>query len=310
MMSVNGDDGKRRFELNMPLLLVLVQLINIATAAARPLGFINPSYLAKNHGFPKPSMPLPSGIPCYPTQSTSLFSSVEELQQITHDVVEQYELHNRFERWSFLQKLLENEIPLKDVENSILAALNGYLLHGPRVGDAPEDADVRPQSNDDDNEGLPSPVLNDELRQSMETLIDDILCIRLDNEDTDSRFLHLFVEPPIDYELEVLMGTLMKKTSDVTPTTTNDIHPKALSLVNRIEQLLPDPVEEEEAYKGAWDIVIDLYGREGVRVREEAIQRNGVNGDANRENLSWKTLCCIGRVLIHYDFLTKGILCG
>lgn len=303
-------DSKRIlfFELCMPILLFLVHyLMGIASAATRHMGFVIPSFAAKSPVCAKLSMiSLPPRITRHPT---SLQSSVNELQQITRDVMDQYELQNKFERWTFLQKLLENEIPVKDVEHSILAVLNGYLLHGPRVGDAPEDADVELQSNDD-NEGLPSPVLSDELRQSIEELINDILGINLDEEDADSRFLHLFVEPSIDYELEVLMGTLMKKSSNDAPTAITEIHPQALSIVNQIEQLLPDPVEEEEAHKGAWDVVIDLYGREGVRVREEAVQRNGVIGNANRENLSWKTLCCIGRVLIHYDFLTKGILSG
>lgn len=203
-----------------------------------------------------------------------------------------------------MQQLLENELPLKDVEDAIVAVFNGYLLHGPTIDDMEEI--IVEKAGDDENKGLPSPVLDDNMRGSITKMICDILSIKEIAEEDESRFLHHFVQPPIDYEMQVVMGTLMDKSDDASTISTSDNYPEALSLVEQIEKLLPDPVEDEDAHKSAWDLVIELYGREGVRVREENIQRFGVDG--SKENMSWKTLCCIGRVLIHYDFLNKGIL--
>ena len=234
--------------------------------------------------------------------SSLIDSDSDGLQQITKNLIDEYGLTGRFERWSFLQKLLENELPLLDIENVIIAVFNGYLLHGPSVGDK----ELYDAKSDDDNEGLPSPILDDEMRDLIQQVIDGIVCIRDVTDSAECRFLNLFVEPPIDYELEVLMGTLLDKKTDVATKSSEGIYPKALALITQLEQLLPDPIEEEEAHKSAWDLVIELHGREGVRIREEALQRDGDN--ITKENLSWKTLCCIGRVLVHYDFLTKGIL--
>ena len=228
----------------------------------------------------------------------------KDIDQITNNVVEEYELDGRFERWSFLQKLLENEVPHRDLEDVIVAVFNGYLLYGPASVEDVK-SELNATNGDGEKDGLPSPILDDEMRGVIEKLVGDIMTIKA--TPGESRFLHNFVQPPIDYELEVLMGTLMNKEGPIS-TETSEIHPQAVSVVNQLEKLLPDPVEEEEAHKSAWDLVIELYGREAVRVREENIQRNGV--ESSKENMSWKTLCCIGRVLIHYDFLNKGILLG
>lgn len=286
-------------------LLLPLQLVQ--AAATRPLGFASPSCLRKNRSNQFATAArrvVPDHWKTQRSTSSSAYNGSDEIQQITSQVVEEYELDGRFERWSFLQQLLENELPHKGIEDAIIALFNGYLLYGPSVGDAKEAAGTE---SDDGNEGIPSPVLDDELRGSIEKLIGDILAIKDVAVDTESRFLHLFVQPPIDYELEVLRGTLMNRDDAVT-INTSDAHTQTLSVVNQIERLLPDPVEDEEAHKSAWDLVIELYGREGVRVREENIQRNGVEG--SKENMSWKTLCCVARVLIHYDFLNKGILSG
>lgn len=290
--------------------VLLLVFQSIHAAAASSLGFVGPSFSTLTRHAPIQSSPAARRFaPMRTTSSITRLSSVYkdsgDVKQITNKVVEEYELDGRFERWSFLQKLLENELPRRDVEDVIVAVFNGYLLHGPASVDEAKE-EIETSKPDGENEGLPSPVLDEEMRGSIEKLIGDILSMETTTS-TESRFLHNFVQPPIDYEMEVLMGTLMNKDDSIS-TEMSDIHPQAISLVNQIEKLLPDPVEEEEAHKSAWDLVIELYGREGVRVREENIQRNGVEG--SKENMSWKILCCIGRVLIHYDFLNKGILSG
>jgi hypothetical protein len=227
--------------------------------------------------------------------------------------MERYELSNRFERWNFLQRLLENELPLGDVENVLVAVLNGYLLHGP--------------NGEEDNPGEASPVLDDERREAMRLWMKEVLsldsnfeCVQEKREDPDdekvqplqsgigSRFLHHFVRPPVDYERELFHLSSFEDNDTIR--SINDIPNRAQSLLSQIEELLPHPSREEEAHKSAWDVIIELYGRESVRVNEEKLQRCGLEGEGFMENMEWKTLCCLGRVLIHYDFLTRGILFG
>jgi len=57
----------------------------------------------------------------------------------------------------------------------------------------------------------------------------------------------------------------------------------------------PDQVEEEEAFKSCWDIVMELYGREATK---HAVQ----SGDR-----SWVVRSGIVRLLLHFDFLTDGL---
>lgn len=128
----------------------------------------------------------------------------------------------------------------------------------------------------------------------------------------DSRFLHLLVLPPVDYESLTIDIDDDDDGDNAAQQEQQQIDKVAESILSQIEQLLPDPIEDEEAYKSSWDVVIDLYGRESVRVNEEGLQReiegaSSVDG-LSAENLQWRTLCAIGRVLIHYDFLTKGVL--
>jgi hypothetical protein len=66
-------------------------------------------------------------------------------------------------------------------------------------------------------------------------------------------------------------------------------------VMTRLEKLLPGPHENEDTFKGLWDTVILLYGREAVKINQ---------GKATRK---WKGLCVVARVLIYFDFLTRGV---
>jgi hypothetical protein len=66
-------------------------------------------------------------------------------------------------------------------------------------------------------------------------------------------------------------------------------------VIKTLEKLLPDPRENEDASKGSWDTVIMLHGREAVKINE---------GKGTRE---WKSLCVVARLLIYFDFLTRGV---
>ena len=64
--------------------------------------------------------------------------------------------------------------------------------------------------------------------------------------------------------------------------------------LDTLEQLQPDPVDDEDAYKSSWDIVMEMYGRESTRLSEQS-------GDQG-----WKARSSVVRLLIHYDFLSNG----
>lgn len=74
-----------------------------------------------------------------------------------------------------------------------------------------------------------------------------------------------------------------------------DCSPGDSNVLQKLETLLPDPRENEDAFKGAWDIVLELHGREAVKINE---------GKATPE---WKAICMAARVLIYFDFVTRGI---
>jgi len=71
--------------------------------------------------------------------------------------------------------------------------------------------------------------------------------------------------------------------------------PHNQDVLDQLESLLPDPDDDEDAFKGLWDTVIELNGRESVKINEQ------------NATYDWKACCLIARVLIHYDFLTYGI---
>jgi len=66
-------------------------------------------------------------------------------------------------------------------------------------------------------------------------------------------------------------------------------------VLQQLELLLPDPRENEDAFKGSWDTVIELHGREAVKINE---------GKCTSE---WKALCMVARVLIYFDFMARGV---
>lgn len=59
-----------------------------------------------------------------------------------------------------------------------------------------------------------------------------------------------------------------------------------------LEQLLPDPVEDEYAATSNWETIEALHGTDIVKVNE----KQGLP--------TWKQRCLLARLLIHHDFLT------
>ena len=238
-----------------------------------------------------------------PLYSTTI--SDNNIPQQAKETIKRLELDQQFERWKFMQCLLEGEILPSDIENVLLLSLSAYLQHGPTAATS---------NNKDENGGNASPVLNDEQKRDIQGAIKAML--EVSDGIGDSKFLHLLVLPPVDYE------SITIDTEDNDDTDSHmEVDSSALSILEQIEQLLPNIEDDEDAYKSAWDVVIDLYGRESVRVNEEALQRERESGrypssenvDSGSlkccaDSLQWRTLCAVGRVLIHFDFLTKGIL--
>jgi len=240
-----------------------------------------------------------------PLYSTSI-SGNNNIPQQAKETIQRLELDQQFERWKFMQCLLEGELQPSDIENVLLLSLSAYLQHGPTAATS---------NNKDENGGNASPVLNDEQKSHIQSAIKAML--EVSDGIGDSKFLHLLVLPPVDYE----SITIDTEDDDYVGNNIVEVDSSALSILEQIEQLLPDIEDDEDAYKSAWDVVIDLYGRESVRVNEEALQRERESGrypnsdnvgsgslECCADSLQWRTLCAVGRVLIHFDFLTKGIL--
>jgi hypothetical protein len=67
-------------------------------------------------------------------------------------------------------------------------------------------------------------------------------------------------------------------------------------VLKQLEKVLPDPSEDEDGMKGAWDIVLALHGMEGVKFNEQ------------NPMPEWKACCLIARVLLYHDFLIYGLV--
>jgi len=69
-------------------------------------------------------------------------------------------------------------------------------------------------------------------------------------------------------------------------------------LFERLEKLLPDPIENEDDFKSAWDTLLEIHGRESVKINENQIPKS----------MEWKIATVVTRLLIHFDFLQIGIV--
>ena len=150
----------------------------------------------------------------------------------------EYGLQDRFDRWRWLQQLLDEETD-PDETNRILYQLLAAYLKNPTK----------------EVEGSP------ELSPARRAKLDFV------------------VQGSLNGKVDALAANVSALT---------DVY-------QQLEQLLPDPQDEEDAFKSLWDIVIELHGRESVKINE----RDG--------RLEWKRRCLVARVLLHYDFLTRGI---
>lgn len=154
-------------------------------------------------------------------------------------------LYDRFDRWRFLQRLLDFETDAADTNRILHSVLEGYLQY------------KRPTYGTTEVTG--SPEFTAERRAQIETVLQD-------------------------------------SSSGMLPALSDGGPPHNQAVLDKLEKLLPDPDEDEDDFKGLWDTIIELNGRESVKINER---------DATPD---WKATCLVGRVLVHFDFLTYGIL--
>jgi hypothetical protein len=180
------------------------------------------------------------------TQSRSSSRLNESSTSTSTAIRDRLGLHDRFGRWRFLQKLLDEEANEDDVNRIIFLVLDGYLkFPRPTYGTTSETG---------------SPELTVERRQLIEQILEG--CI-------------LGTVPALGGADGVQSGE---------------------DTLSQLEPLLPDPAEDEDAFKGLWDTVIEVNGRESVKIGET----NPTPG--------WRAVCLVARVIIYYDFLMYGLV--
>ncbi len=95
--------------------------------------------------------------------------------------------------------------------------------------------------------------------------------------------------PTLITQLETVLETFTESEIMALPGDTNE------TLLQNLEKLLPDPEEDEDAHKSAWDTVIEIHGRDMVKAKEM------------NPTEEWRRLCLVARLLVHYDFLSRDI---
>jgi len=101
-----------------------------------------------------------------------------------------------------------------------------------------------------------------------------------------------------DYSAEGRVKAVMTMSNDDDDEDYEKVEKEVLAVLEQLEGILPDPVEDEDDFKSLWDTIIQLHGREAVKF----------NQSQNPVPLDWKTANTVSRVLLHFDFLTHGII--
>eukprot|EP00536_Pseudo-nitzschia_multiseries_P015184 jgi/Psemu1/217143/e_gw1.835.2.1 len=167
---------------------------------------------------------------------------------------------DRFDRWRFLQDFLDGDHPSSDVVNIVLyRVLEGALKY------------PRPAGGGDTLGSAEIEELTAEVKERIAKILSDY--------STEGRVKALVTISSNDdgYEEEEKL---------------------ALEILEQIEGVLPDPIENEDDHKSLWDTVIQIHGREAVKISET--QRP--------VSMEWRVASTVTRVLLHYDFLTLGIV--
>eukprot|EP00815_Leptocylindrus_aporus_P001812 CAMPEP_0116057722 /NCGR_PEP_ID=MMETSP0322-20121206/4778_1 /TAXON_ID=163516 /ORGANISM="Leptocylindrus danicus var. apora, Strain B651" /LENGTH=114 /DNA_ID=CAMNT_0003541783 /DNA_START=339 /DNA_END=683 /DNA_ORIENTATION=+ len=65
-------------------------------------------------------------------------------------------------------------------------------------------------------------------------------------------------------------------------------------LLDELEMLLPTMEDDEESHKSMWDILMELHGREAVKMSKD-------------QDEDWDARCLVVRLLIDQNFIVEGI---
>ena len=148
-------------------------------------------------------------------------------------------LGDRFGRWRYLQKILDEEADAAEVNEMVYWVLQDYVTD-----------EIRRRGE------AGSPEMTVQLKRAIENLLEE-------------------------------------SSNGMIPVLSPN---ESQQLLSRIESVLPDPAEDEDGHKSTWDLVMELHGREGVKLNEQ------------EGRLGWKQSCLAARVLLYYDFLTRDTL--
>ena len=159
-------------------------------------------------------------------------------------VVQRLNLTQQFERWKFLQDLLEGEVEHEEVNELLHSVLKAYLTLDPTQRPSDESA----------------PLL----------------------DETDVMTINLLLSKGVNY-IPVLQDGCKVSISDV-------------SILSNLESILPDPSENKDVFQGLWDHVIELHGRESLKINQESRCKD------------WEARCIVARVLIWFEFLSEGVI--
>ena len=202
----------------------------------------------------------------YPSNTIlSLSSSTNKnsLDDQTPNVMERLQLTSQFERWVFLQKLLDVDLSAPDINELLYLVLQSWVEY------------PRSERNNIDRG---SPELEDDKLKVLKDVV--------------HKYSSIGNIPIISMSMSTSMDSAKSDKEEISSVN---------KLMNDLESLLPDMYEDPDAYEGLWDILKELHGEESVS------NRQNVFFSADEEDYDWDKLALVARVLIHFDFLTKGI---
>ena len=214
---------------------------------------------------------FPRGTTISSTSSLDMVSS-DSSEKVETEIKTEIEIpfdgkEDRFDRWKFLQDFLDGDAS-SDVVNIILYRVLDGALKYPRPTGRSEDTNSVSTNN---NNGVITEVVVQQ--EVVEMLIE-----------VKENIKQLLSE----YSTE---GTIPIVGSSIDDNST-------IVLLEQLEKLLPDPIENEDDFKSAWDTLLEIHGRESVKINENQIPKS----------MEWKIATVVTRLLIHFDFLQIGIV--